>query len=336
TYTLTVTNTGNTTLTNVTITDPLTNFNENVGTLAPGQVVVRETVYGVTQADMDNGTILNVATVVGFKGQNQVSDEDDAVVTVERDPAISLTKTVDVESVSAEGIVLNYTLVVKNTGNVTLSNGELKDPKTRFGVPVVTLAPGEEITFTTSYTVTIQDLLDGVPIVNIANVQGVDVVTQQVVRAEAQAIVNVNLTPDIEIEKTADVESVNVAGQVITYTLTVTNTGTAPLVNVEVNDPLTGFEETIPLLWPGQVIDFTTTYEATQEDIDAGEIVNVASVVGYTNTAEVSDEAEEVVIAEQNADIVIDITDNEADITEEGEEITYTITVTNTGNVTLE
>ncbi|MCS5491213.1 DUF7507 domain-containing protein, partial [Algoriphagus limi] len=74
TYTLTVTNTGNVTLTNVTITDPLTGFNENVGTLVPDAVVVRQTVYNVTQADIDNGSILNVATATGTNGQAQVSD----------------------------------------------------------------------------------------------------------------------------------------------------------------------------------------------------------------------------------------------------------------------
>ena len=280
-YTLTVTNTGNMTLSDVTVTDPLTGLNQNIGSMTPGQVVEITTTYAVTQADLDNGLIENVATVTGMGGDTQVTDQDDAVVEAERLPNISLTKEVDLESVSREGIVLNYTLVVTNTGNVTLSSGELRDPKTGLTVPGITLAPGESKTFTTTYTVTLEDLLSGQPILNIANVQAIDPQSQQTVRAEAQATVNVDLEPGISIEKTADVSEVTLTGDVITYTLVVTNTGTAPLVNVVVSDPLTGFEETIALLLPGGTREFTTSYTVTDEDLaKGGELVNTATVTG--------------------------------------------------------
>ena len=68
TYQFTVTNTGNVTLDNVTITDFLTNTNVNVGSLAPNQVAVETGTYVVTQADVDNGLIPNIADVVGDPG----------------------------------------------------------------------------------------------------------------------------------------------------------------------------------------------------------------------------------------------------------------------------
>ncbi|SHO65424.1 DUF7507 domain-containing protein, partial [Algoriphagus zhangzhouensis] len=280
-YTLTVTNTGNMTLSDVTVTDPLTGLDQNIGSMTPGEVVEITTTYAVTQADLDNGLIENVATVTGMGGDTQVTDQDEAVVEAERLPNISLTKEVDLESVSREGIVLNYTLVVTNTGNVTLSSGDLTDPKTGMTVPGITLAPGESKTFTTTYTVTLEDLLSGEPILNIANVQAIDPQSQKTVRAEAQATVVVNLEPGISIEKTSDVSEVTNTGDVITYTLVVTNTGTAPLVNVVVSDPLTGFEETIALLLPGGTREYTTTYTVTEEDLaEGGELVNTATVTG--------------------------------------------------------
>nr|WP_051315853.1 gliding motility-associated C-terminal domain-containing protein [Algoriphagus vanfongensis] len=280
TYTLTVSNTGNVTLSNVMINDPLTGLDVNVGTLTPGQSIAQNTDYVVTQQDMDNGTVLNTVITSGESPDGEdPTDEDEIETPVERLPNISLTKEVDLESVSKAGIVLNYTLVVKNTGNVTLSSGDLKDPKTGLSVPGITLAPNEEKTFTTTYTVTLEDILSGQPILNIANVIAVDPQSEETVEAEAQAIVNIDLQPAVSIEKVADKEVVTEAGEVITYTISVTNTGTAPLLDVAVVDPMTGLDETIELLLPEATQVFTTTYTVTVEDIAQQEpIVNVAMV----------------------------------------------------------
>ena len=139
----------------------------------------------------------------------------------------------------------------------------------------------------------------------------------------------------ISIQKTADVESVNSAGQVITYTLTVRNLSTIPLTNVNVTDPLTGLSQVISSIPVGGLENIVTTYTVTQEDIDSGFIDNTATATGLAGDTEVSDSDDLRVVAEQNPDITIVITDNDAEITEEGQEIVYNITVTNTGNVTL-
>ncbi|MDO8967673.1 PKD domain-containing protein, partial [Algoriphagus sp.] len=142
---------------------------------------------------------------------------------------------------------------------------------------------------------------------------------------------------DISITKTSDVSTVNAAGDVITYTLTLTNSGNVTLVNVTVVDPLTGLNQTIGTLIPGGSQSLTTSYTVTQDDMDSGEILNVATVSALgPDETEVSAEDEALVRAVQSADITVDITDNDAVITEAGQEIVYTITVTNTGNVTLE
>ncbi len=85
--------------------------------------------------------------------------------------------------------------------------------------------------------------------------------------------------PEIEVTKTADRETFNSVGDVITYTITVTNTGNVVLENVRVSDPLTGLDETIPSLAVGDSQTFTTTYAVTEEDLERdGPIENTVSV----------------------------------------------------------
>ncbi|WP_373400743.1 gliding motility-associated C-terminal domain-containing protein [Algoriphagus halophilus] len=79
--------------------------------------------------------------------------------------------------------------------------------------------------------------------------------------------------------KTADKDLVIARGEVIIYTLTVTNTGNVELTDVQITDPLTGFDTTIPSLSPQESIDFETTYTVTEADVATNNtIVNIAYV----------------------------------------------------------
>ncbi len=332
TYTLTVTNTGNTTLAGVTISDPLTGFSENIGSMVPGQVVVRETTYVVTQADIDNGSIVNVADVFAFSGQTQVSDEDDAVVEAIQLPSISMEKTADRTSVDAAGQEVTYTLTVTNTGNTTLAGVTISDPLTGFSENVGSMVPGQVVVRETTYVVTQADIDNG-SIVNVADVFAFSGQTQ--VSDEDDAVVEAIQLPSINMDKTADPTSVDAAGQEVTYTLTVTNTGNTTLAGVTISDPLTGFSENVGSMVPGQVVVRETTYVVTQSDIDNGSIVNVADVFAFSGQTPVSDEDDAVVEAIRNPSIQVIKSDNGAQVSEAGDVITYTLTVTNTGNVTL-
>ncbi|MDX5467168.1 MAG: DUF11 domain-containing protein, partial [Cyclobacteriaceae bacterium] len=335
TYTLTISNTGNVTLTGVTVEDPLTGLDLAIGNLVPGQIESIETEYIVTQEDINSGSILNVATVKGNLGEQEVSDSDEEEVIAERNPGISLNKTVDVESVSRAGVVLNYTLAVTNTGNVTLTGGNLVDPRTGLSLDGISLEVGETKIFTTSYTVTIQDILSGVPIVNIANVEANDPLTGIPYSAQSQAIVNLNLTPAINIVKVADKQQVSEIGEEIVYTLTVTNTGTAPLSNVTVVDPLTGLNQNLGLMLPDEVKVIESQYVVTQGDLNKGSILNVATATGSFLGTEATDSDDALVQALQAPAIAIEKSANVSSVDEAGDVITYTLTITNAGNVTL-
>ena len=97
----------------------------------------------------------------------------------------------------------------------------------------------------------------------------------------------------IEIEKSADKSTISGIGEVITYTLTVTNTGNASLTNVTVTDPLTGLEEMVEVLEAGETVNFETEYIVNQEDLENEGVLNVAIVTANTPSEdEIGDEDE--------------------------------------------
>ncbi len=73
-------------------------------------------------------------------------------------------------------------------------------------------------------------------------------------------------------------------GETISYAFTVTNTGTVPLGNISITDPLvTVTGGPLEILEPGEsdTTTFTATYTITQADLDAGSFQNTAIVEGF-------------------------------------------------------
>ncbi|MDP3387511.1 MAG: hypothetical protein Q8S24_09770, partial [Eubacteriales bacterium] len=70
----------------------------------------------------------------------------------------------------------------------------------------------------------------------------------------------------MSITKTADAAEVNV-GDLITYTITVTNTGDVTLTNIAVKDEMVDLDEVIATLNVGASRTFTATYLATEEGL---------------------------------------------------------------------
>ncbi len=92
-------------------------------------------------------------------------------------------------------------------------------------------------------------------------------------------------------------------------------------------------------LAPGESATFTYTYKVTQADIDAGSIKNTVTA---NATAARGDDPEEV---EASATVTTEAAEAELSITKEadptegvavGDTITYTVVVTNVGNVSVE
>ncbi len=342
TYTFTVTNAGNVTLTDVAVTDPLTGgaVTLDVTTLAPGDVATGTATYTLGQADVDAGSVVNVASVAGTPPTGDpVTDTDPETVPLAADPSIELVKTGALDGDAVAGDTVTYTFTVTNTGNVTLEDVAVTDPLTGGAVTldVTTLAPGDVATGTATYTLTQGDV-DAGSVSNTASVTGIPP-TGDPVTDDDTFTTPLAADPSIELVKTGALDGDAVAGDTVTYSFTVTNTGNVTLTDVAVTDPLTGGDVTLDVteLAPGDVATGTATYTLTQGEVDAGEVSNTASVSGTPPTGgPVTDDDTFTVplAAAPSIDLVKTGLLQGAGV--EGDTVSYSFTVTNTGNVTLE
>jgi len=190
-YAVKVTNTGNVTLTNVMVTDPLTGLDETIPSLAPDESMTFDTQYAITQEDLNtNGNIENTATANPDQVGPVTDSESEPLIT---DPGLEIDKRVVGEDADGDGILdavgdlIEYKIDVKNTGNVDLTNVVVTD--TLLGGPLDNVAVtgddenigvldvGETWTYSGNYALT-QDDLDGYgnvgPDGNIVNTATVD------------------------------------------------------------------------------------------------------------------------------------------------------------------
>jgi len=192
-------------------------------------------------------------------------------------------KTGTLVDVDGNGIInvgdkITYAFTITNTSDVTLTNITIDDPKvTVIGGPLESLAAGESdsTTFSAEYIITQEDIDFG-SFTNIATVKGD--FNDTVIEATDEDIQVFTQVGAISILKEAVDETYTVVGDVLNYTITVTNIGNVALTNVTVTDPLTGLEETILNLSPGQSIVFETSYVIQLKDIEKGSVSNAVFV----------------------------------------------------------
>ncbi|WP_406245416.1 hypothetical protein ACI7YT_10155 [Microbacterium sp. M] len=353
-YTFTATNTGNVTLTDVSISDELAGLSEIVytwpgeaGVLAPGEQVAATATYALTQADIDAGTVHNAATVTGNPPMGDpVDDGDEHDVPLPQLPVIDLVKTGTLDGEGVAGDIVIYQFTVANTGNVTLTGVTIDDmleglSDIAFGTwpadPGV-LAPGEQVTATATYVLTQADV-DAGGVDNTATVTG-NPPSGDPVTDEDDVTVPVAPGPAIDLRKTSSLDkgAGSVAGDQVTYSFTATNTGNVTLTGVSISDELEGLSEIVytwpgdaGVLTPGESVTATASYTLTQADVDAGSVDNHALVTGNPPTGDpVQDDDEVTTPLPQHAAIDI-VKTGKLD----GDTISYTFVVTNTGTVTL-
>ena len=333
-YTITVANTGNTTLTGVAVTDP----NANAGSIVRGTDVVGDNdallevgetwgytaAHTVTQAELDSngggdGDIDNIATA---DSDQTGPDTDDATVPVTQAPALNITKVaIDVGRaapvVDAAGDVIHYTITVANTGNTTLTGVVVTDPNADAGSIVrgadvvgdndALLEVGETWGYTAAHTVTQAEIDsngggDG-DIDNIATVDSVetgpDTADASVPVAQTPALNITKVVNDVDGDTTAPVA--DAAGDVVTYTISVANTGNQTLTGVTVTDTLdptvtfvSGDTDTDGNLDVGETWTYSASYTVQQSDIDTngggdGDIDNTATVVSTETGPDTAD-----------------------------------------------
>ncbi|WP_299443437.1 PKD-like domain-containing protein [uncultured Aquimarina sp.] len=408
TYAFEVINSGNTTITDITISDPLVAVNGGLIDLIPGQnnTTTFTATYTITQFDVDTGSITNAAVVSGqdpngtnitdnsddpnnptdIDDNNDGNPDDDTVTTFMVQGGISIIK----ESLSADdgaydtvGEQIKYSLTITNTGNTTLTNIVITDNNADAGSispsNITILLPGETISVTAAHTITQLDLDTGI-VSNTATVEGTDPFgnilddisddpndptnNDSNGDGDPDDITNTDMiqNPSIGLTKAADDAPDGLwdtVGEIITYTLQVTNTGNVTLSNITISDSNADAGSIVPsniaTLLPGETITVIAAHTITQQDLDTGSVTNTASVTAEdTNGGIVTDDSDDpnnptdddtngdgepddvtVTSTPQLATVSILKTVDTTTYTEVGDILNYAITVTNTGNVTL-
>lgn len=222
-----VTNTGNVPLTSVTVTD-----NQGVvvtcpsTTLAPGAVMMCRG-DGIAIA----GTYTNIGTVVASYNGDTVTASDPSGY-FGLDPEIEISKTPATQTVIA-GETATFTLVITNTGNVTLSSVSVSDSLTpSCAGPLAALGVGESVTVTCAAGSVMS------PFTNTAVATGT--YGTRTVSDTATAAVLVDYLPDIAVTKTANPTSVPETGGSVTFTVVVTSSGVDPFTLNTLTDSVYG------------------------------------------------------------------------------------------------
>lgn len=366
TYSFVVTNTGNVPVTDIALDDSTFSGSAPLGAidcpagsdaLAPKAQTVCTAKYTLTQADVDATELTNAATASGTPASGGTVTAPRSSVTIPVDPApgISLTKTASAPTAEKAGGRVTYGFAVTNTGNVSLSapvvsesafSGSAGAPAV--GCPAVTFVPGQTVDCTATYVLTQADV-DAGTITNTATASATAAAGTDPVSDPSSATVTIAADPELTVVKSASPSAPADfrAGETITYSFVVTNTGNVTISQVGiVEGDFTG-SGTLPAatcpaeaasLAPGHQVTCTTEYTVTQADIDAGEVTNTATAEGTppgTTTPVPSDPSTVTVPQAPKPSASLVKTDDAKSITRAGQVVHYAFTVTNTGNTTL-
>ncbi|GAA4479500.1 hypothetical protein GCM10023190_22690 [Enteractinococcus fodinae] len=316
THEFVATNTGNVTITDVSITDELEGLGElsydwpaDRGVLQPGQSVTATAQYTVTQADVDRGFVHNIATVDGTPPPGSPDVElpppAEEIIHLPPAPGLIVDKTSSFTADAVVGETIEYAFAATNTGNVTLTDVSIADPlpglsSLSYDWPGDTgvLAPGETVTATATYALTQADIDAGV-VHNTATAGGTPppsidpddpdnpVPSDPIGTPPVHEDTPLPPNPGIDLVKTSDLTAEAVAGDEVEYGFVATNTGNVTLTDVSLTDPLTGLSDLTfdwpgerSVLAPGESVQATATLVLAQGHIDDGLVENTATVTG--------------------------------------------------------
>ncbi|MEO6115153.1 MAG: hypothetical protein ABIP33_02110, partial [Pseudolysinimonas sp.] len=357
-YTTTVTNEGNVTVTAVKVTDPapgLGAFSTNCGalnaTVQPHATITCQASYAVTQADLDAGSVANTASTSGTapSGATIGPFDDTATSDALQTVSLGLTKSVTEPTFDAVGDLLHYTITVPNNGNVTFRQLAIVDPAPGAGaysstcaaVPAL-LAAGDTASCTATYVVTQADLDTG-QITNFVNASAHDPAGVTTDAPQASATSTAVVGGELGITKSVAEPTFDAVGDVLHFTVSVTNnanTTTTSLAVTDANPGSGGFSTTcgaVPnTLAPNASVQCTSIYTVTQADLDGGSVTNSAHADGVTAGSPIhSPSAEADSTAIERQELALTKTPNVTSYSTVGTVITYQLELNNQGNVTL-
>ncbi|MRR28954.1 hypothetical protein EG834_01155, partial [bacterium] len=172
-YRILVTNTGNVDLTSLAIADPGVTFDEagcgSAADLVKGGSRTCDVSRLVTSTELP-GTYTNIATA----NSSGISHSSSADVTIVTNPGISVTKSITSVGPYFVGSTIDYSILVTNTGDVTLSKVTVEDANAEIAGDCLadTLDPLGSFTCTASHLVSAADISSGLTYLNTATAAG--------------------------------------------------------------------------------------------------------------------------------------------------------------------
>ncbi len=263
--------------------------------LDPGESITCTASYTIMAGDVTSGSVTNTASATAG-GVTSNTDEETVVYT-----SLTLVKTADPQTYDAAGDVISYSYLVTNSGSVKLLGPVVvdDDKATDENCPLVNtvgnldeyLDPGESITCTASYTILAGDVTSG-SVTNTASATAGGVTSN----TDEETVVYTSLT----LVKTADPQTYDAAGDEISYSYLVTNSGSVKLLGPVVVDDDKATDENCPLvntvgnldeyLDPGESITCTASYTILAGDVTSGSVTNTASATAGGVTSNTDEE----------------------------------------------
>jgi len=270
TYTFTLTNTGNSTLDALSVTDPrIPSLSCSVATLAPAvppaapgaaNELVCTGTYRVTQADIDafviNGqTLDNTASARATDPNNApiVASDTEMLNGPASAPTLTITKTADPLTYENAGDVISYDIEITNTGNVTwpAAPAIVDDLTSDETCPAGPVAPGGSITCTASYTIDLDDMDAGtVPNTVTASITVGGVLAEGTADASVTAVVTTGLS--IEKRLLSGANPITTDTDELIYEYELTNDGNTRMSTFAVSDDKVAVTCPVVTLDPGQ------------------------------------------------------------------------------------
>ena len=250
-YTITVENTGNRTITGIVASDklpgssvvilsgPTGDANSN-GSLDSDETWTYTTSYTVTQADIDAGVnLVNEVSVTSTQVPGPVTAS--ALTAVNATAALSVNKTASPLTYRSVGEEITYTIVLENTGNVTITNILVADPLTGLNETIESITPGTKLNFTPKYSIKQSDLSNG----NVINIVTVTYNPgDEIIRLNDDVTVTALLPPLANNDINSDNISGNAVGiEILENDLLGNGSPVLPgLVSVDLNLPVEGIQ----------------------------------------------------------------------------------------------
>jgi uncharacterized repeat protein (TIGR01451 family) len=307
-----------------------------IGTITSGSsytLLIRGIVIpgGARGLVLSNTASVTSTTADPDTGNNTVTDTN--TITIPH-PNLAITKEAIDNIFSSVGEIVRYRIIVYNNSEESLYNIVVADSNAVItsGSPIAILASHQAAEVFAAHTVTQADIDTG-EILNAVTANGRNV-SAQTVRDRSNMVTTKGLQrPQITASKYAAESRFKSVGETIHYTIEVFNCGNVTLKNITVSDPnanITG-TNTIASLAPRATVSVRAEHMVTQEDIDAGKLVNIAYAKGYDpGNKPVSDESNTVTLFSNQPDqLTITKMAKENSFKQIGDTIHYEMTLKN-------